>query len=159
MLIRTCSTRAACRRRRGSASSPRRPPACVSSPRATARSATCCLGFVPHDELLRLYDDAAVVVCSSYGEGLPLCVIEAMAHGRPVVATTVGGIPQLVEDGRTGYLVPPRDAPALRSALERVLADADLRRSMGRAGRERISRMCSWDVVTDATLAAYDFAA
>ncbi|MGI8421857.1 MAG: glycosyltransferase family 4 protein, partial [Gaiellaceae bacterium] len=117
------------------------------------------LGFVPHDELLRLYDGAAVVVCSSYGEGLPLCVIEAMAHGRPVVATTVGGIPQLVEDGTTGYLVPPRDAPALRSALERVLADADLRRSMGRAGRERIARMCSWDVVTDATLAAYDFAA
>jgi glycosyltransferase involved in cell wall biosynthesis len=113
------------------------------------------LGFVPHDELERLYDGAAVVVCSSYREGLPLCVIEAMAHGRPVVATAVGGIPQLVEDGRTGFLVPPGDVPALRDALERVLADPALRRRLGDAGRARIERLCSWDVVTDATLDAY----
>jgi glycosyltransferase involved in cell wall biosynthesis len=115
------------------------------------------LGFVPHDELERLYQRAAVVVCSSYREGLPLCVIEAMAFGRPVVATAVGGIPQLVEDGRTGFLVPPGDVPALREALERVLADPALRRRFGRAGRERITTLCSWDVVTDATIDAYDF--
>lgn len=112
-------------------------------------------GFVPHDELVRLYEQAAVVVCSSYGEGLPLCVIEAMAYGRPVVATTVGGIPQLVDDGKTGFLVPPGDAQALRAALERVLADRDARRRMGRAGRAKIARLCSWDRVTDATLEAY----
>lgn len=117
------------------------------------------LGFVPHDELERLYERAAVVVCSSYREGLPLCVIEAMAYGRPVVATAVGGIPQLVEDGRTGFLVPPGDAEALREALERVLADPALRRRLGSAGRERISKLCSWDVVTDATLEAYGLAA
>ena len=78
-----------------------------------------------------------------------------MAYGRPVVATAVGGIPQLVEDGRTGFLVPPGDAPALRDALERVLADPALRRRLGDAGRARVSKLCSWDVVTDATLAAY----
>ena len=113
------------------------------------------LGFVPHDELVRLYEKAAVVVCSSYGEGLPLCVIEAMAYGRPVVATTVGGIPQLVQDGRTGYLVPPGDAQALRDGIQKLLADPRLRRRFGEAGRDRIDKLCSWDRVTDQTLEAY----
>ncbi len=117
------------------------------------------LGFIPHDELERLYERAAVVVCSSYREGLPLCVIEAMAFGRPVVATAVGGIPQLVEDGETGFLVPPGDAVALRDALERMLADPELRHRLGEAGRERITKLCSWDVVTDATIDAYGFRA
>jgi glycosyltransferase involved in cell wall biosynthesis len=114
------------------------------------------LGFVAHDELERLYDRAAVVVLPSHREGLPLCVLEAMAHGRPVVATAVGGIPQLVEDGRTGFLVQPGDAEGLRAALERLLADAELRRTMGRAARVRVRRLCSWERVTDATLAAYE---
>jgi glycosyltransferase involved in cell wall biosynthesis len=113
------------------------------------------LGFVSHDELDRLYDRAAVVVLPSHREGLPICVLEAMAHGRPVVATTVGGIPQLVEDGRTGLLVEPGDAEGLRVALERLLSDAELRRRMGRAARVRVQRMCSWERVTDETLAAY----
>jgi glycosyltransferase involved in cell wall biosynthesis len=113
------------------------------------------LGFVPHDELERLYERAAVVVCSSYGEGLPLCVIEAMAHGRPVVATTVGGIPSLVADGETGFLVPPGDAASLRAALERVLGDRELRRRFGPAARMRIAEICSWERVTEATLDAY----
>jgi glycosyltransferase involved in cell wall biosynthesis len=113
------------------------------------------LGFVPHDELERLYARAAVVVCSSYGEGLPLCVIEAMAHGRPVVATTVGGIPSLVDDSRTGFLVPPGDALALRQRLELLLANPDLRRLAGEAGRAKIEVMCNWERVTDLTLDAY----
>jgi glycosyltransferase involved in cell wall biosynthesis len=113
------------------------------------------LGFVAHDELERLYDRAAVVVLPSYREGLPICVLEAMAHGRPVVATAVGGIPQLVEDGRTGLLVEPGDVVVLRAALERLLGDAELRRRMGRAARARVQRLCSWERVTDETLAAY----
>jgi glycosyltransferase involved in cell wall biosynthesis len=113
------------------------------------------LGFVPHDELERLYDRAAVVVLPSYREGLPLCVIEAMAHGRPVVATNVGGIPELVEDGVTGLLVEPGDVNGLRAAVERLLADPRLRRRMGRAGRERIIERCSLEAVTAATLDVY----
>jgi glycosyltransferase involved in cell wall biosynthesis len=113
------------------------------------------LGFVPHDELERLYARAAVVVLPSYREGLPLCVLEAMAHGRPVVASAVGGIPELVEDGVTGYLVEPGDVAGLRAALEKLLADPALRRRMGRAARERVAERCSWDRVTTATLDAY----
>ena len=63
---------------------------------------------------------------------------EAMAHGRPVVATAVGGLVDAVEDGVTGLLVPPRDAAALRAALERLLGDPELRRSLGAAARERV---------------------
>jgi glycosyltransferase involved in cell wall biosynthesis len=112
------------------------------------------LGFVAHDRLERLYDAAAVVVLPSHREGLPLAVLEAMAHGRPVVATRVGGIPELVEDGVTGYLVEPGDREGLRAALERLLADPALRRRMGAAARQAVRR-CSWETVTDETLAAY----
>jgi glycosyltransferase involved in cell wall biosynthesis len=113
------------------------------------------LGFVPHEELARLYARAAVVVLPSYREGLPLCVLEAMAHGRPVVASAVGGIPELVEEGVSGLLVPPGDVAALRAALERLLADPILRRRMGRAARRRVAELCARDGVADATLRAY----
>jgi glycosyltransferase involved in cell wall biosynthesis len=114
------------------------------------------LGFVPHDEVDRLYERAAVVVLPSYREGLPLCVLEAMAHGRPVVASAVGGIPELVEDGVTGFLVEPGDVAGLRAAIEKLLTDPALRRRLGRAARARVAERCSWDRVTAATVAAYE---
>jgi glycosyltransferase involved in cell wall biosynthesis len=60
-----------------------------------------------------------------------------------------------VVDGQTGLLVPPRDPAALRAALERLLADAELRSRLGVAGRDRVRRLLSWKTVTDATIAAY----
>jgi glycosyltransferase involved in cell wall biosynthesis len=116
------------------------------------------LGFVPHDELDRLYARAAVVACPSRREGFGVACLEAMAHARPVVATGVGGLLDLVVDGETGLVVPPRDPAALRAALERLLADGELRRRLGAAGRERARERFSWDVVTDATVAAYRMA-
>jgi len=113
------------------------------------------LGFVPHDELERLYGRAAVVACPSHREGYGVVCAEAMAYGRPVVASAVGGLLDLVEDGVTGILVPPRNAVALRSALRRVLEDATLRRRLGDAARERARERLSWEKVTDATVAAY----
>jgi glycosyltransferase involved in cell wall biosynthesis len=116
------------------------------------------LGFVPHDELHRLYARAAVVACPSRREGFGVACLEAMAHGRPVVATDVGGLRDLVVDGETGLVVPPRDPEALRSALERLLADRELRRRLGRAGRRRARERFSWPAVTEATLGAYRMA-
>jgi glycosyltransferase involved in cell wall biosynthesis len=114
------------------------------------------LGFVPHTELLGLYERAAVVACPSHREGYGVVCAEAMAHGRPVVASAVGGLLDLVVDGETGLLVPPGDVPALRAALERLLGDAELRRTLGRAAQTRARERLSWDAATNATLAAYD---
>jgi glycosyltransferase involved in cell wall biosynthesis len=81
-----------------------------------------------------------VLALPSWIEGLPLVVLEAMAHAKPVIATAVGGTPEAVLDDETGLLVAPRDVDALTRALERVLADGDLRRRLGRAGRARVGR-------------------
>jgi glycosyltransferase involved in cell wall biosynthesis len=115
-------------------------------------------GFVPHDELNRLYARAAVVACPSRREGFGVACLEAMAHGRPVVATSVGGLRDLVVDGETGLLVPPGDVNALRGALERLLGDADFRHALGAAARERARLRFSWDTVAEATVAAYKMA-
>ena len=114
------------------------------------------LGFVPHHALGPLYERAAVVAVPSHREGFGVVCAEAMAYGRPVVAGAVGGLLDLVADGETGLLVPPRDVPALRRALERLLSDRGLRQRMGEAGRERVRTRFAWPAVTDATIAAYE---
>jgi glycosyltransferase involved in cell wall biosynthesis len=113
------------------------------------------IGFVGPDEVSKLYGRAAVVVVVSSAEGLPNVVLEAMAHGKTVIATPVGGIPTVIEDGKTGLLVPVRDTAALSAAIERALGDPELRRRLGRAARKRVEGYCSWNRVTDATLAVY----
>jgi glycosyltransferase involved in cell wall biosynthesis len=114
------------------------------------------LGFVPHHELPPLYERAAVVAVPSHREGFGVACAEAMAAGRPVVASAVGGLLDLVVDGETGLLVPPGNVGALRAALERLLDDVELRRRMGEAGRERIREHFTWPAVTDLTIQAYE---
>ncbi len=86
-------------------------------------------------DILRAAD---VMVLPSRAEGLPLAVLEAMACGKPVVATPVGGVPEAVLDGVTGFLVPPDDPDALARGLLRLFRDPGLARRMGEAGRRRI---------------------
>jgi glycosyltransferase involved in cell wall biosynthesis len=114
------------------------------------------LGFLPHHELERLYDRATVIVLSSRQDGLPVCLLEAMAHGRAVVATAVGGIPELIENEVTGILVQPGDAAGLRAAIERLLGDSELRRRLGEAARARVQHLCAWEHVIASTLEAYE---
>jgi glycosyltransferase involved in cell wall biosynthesis len=71
------------------------------------------------------------------------------------VATSVGGLVDAVEDGSTGLLVPPRDPAALRAAVERLLADPELRRRLGAAARDRARERFSWEAATNATIDAY----
>jgi len=95
-------------------------------------------GFVPPRELGSWYERAAVVVVPSRREGYGMVAREAMAYARPVVATPVGGLVDVVEDDVTGLLVPPGDPAALRAALERLLVDAGLRARLGAAARARV---------------------
>jgi glycosyltransferase involved in cell wall biosynthesis len=113
-------------------------------------------GFVPPSQLGLYYERAAIVVCPSRREGYGVVAREAMAYGRPVVATSVGGLVDAVEDGVTGFLVPPGDPAALRSALERLLGHAQRRRRLGEAAREKARSELSWDAATRETIAAYD---
>jgi glycosyltransferase involved in cell wall biosynthesis len=80
---------------------------------------------------------AAISVAPSLSEGLSNVVLESMATGVPVVATRVGGTPEMLEDGVTGLLVPPCDAPMLAAAIGRLLGDPAMARRMGDAGRAR----------------------
>jgi glycosyltransferase involved in cell wall biosynthesis len=114
------------------------------------------LGFVSPAELAAHIDRAAAVVCPSRREGYGVFARQAMAHARPVVATAVGGLAEAVVDGESGVLVPPGDTTALRSALEQILADADLRRRLGAAARERVCERFSREVAARATLAVYE---
>ena len=103
------------------------------------------VGFVPPGELGPYYERASVVVVPSRREGYGVVAREAMAHGRPVVATAVGGLVDAVEDGVTGVVVAPREPRALRQALERLLADGALRARLGAEARRRASECFSLD--------------
>ena len=114
------------------------------------------LGFVPPADLPGYLDRAAVVACPSRREGYGVVARQAMAHARPVVATAVGGLAEAIVDGESGLLVPPGDVQALRAALERLLADGELRSRLGSAARERVRERYSREVAAKATLAAYE---
>lgn len=97
-----------------------------------------------------------VVVLPSWIEGLPLVALEAMAHGKPVVATPVGGTPEAVVDGETGLLVPPRDPGGLAAAIESLLADPDRARRLGEAGYRRVRERFSHEAMVARVLEVYD---
>ena len=87
-------------------------------------------------DVAELLAGADVFVCSSHSEGMPVSILEAMAAGLPVVASSVGGVPEVIDDGHTGVLVSPGAVPAFADALARLIGDRALRERMGRAGRE-----------------------
>jgi glycosyltransferase involved in cell wall biosynthesis len=87
-------------------------------------------------EVAALLDDSIALALSSESEGLPRVIMEAFARGRAVVATSVGGIPDIVEPDRNGFLVHRGDAPALADALVRILGDRELAERLGRGARE-----------------------
>jgi glycosyltransferase involved in cell wall biosynthesis len=97
-----------------------------------------------------------VFVSSSLWEGMPNAILEAMAAGLPVVATAVGGTPEVVEDGVTGLLVPPGDPKALAEAIACLLQDIDLRQQMGQAGRGRVTQHFSIERMVERTQTLYE---
>jgi glycosyltransferase involved in cell wall biosynthesis len=106
------------------------------------------LGVIPRPELLGRLSRASLVVVPSYMESCPYSLIEAMALGKPVVASSVPGIQDMVSDGESALLVPPGNPKALASAMQRILDDPSLGRKLGSAAAEQatqrfsLARMC-----------------
>ncbi len=111
------------------------------------------LGYLP--DAGRFCGDFDVQAVPSVAEPFGLVTLEALARGRPVVATATGGTPEIVRHGREGYLVPAGDAWALAARLDDLLADAPLRRAFGVRGRERVRRHFSLDLMLDRTEEVY----
>jgi glycosyltransferase involved in cell wall biosynthesis len=113
--------------------------------------------FAGHrDDAAQRLGELDLFVLPSWTEGLPLVVLEAMARRRAVVATPVGGTPEVVADGETGVLVPPRDPEALAAAIRELLADPERRRRMGEAGYRRAAERFSAEAMTRRVLEIYD---
>jgi len=116
-----------------------------------------CFAGKRQPELLRYYYSAAdVVVTTPWYEPFGLTPLEAMACGRPVIGSAVGGITFTIKNGETGLLVPPRDPEALAASLQRLLGQPELCRRMGVAARKRVEREFSWPIVAMRTGALYD---
>jgi glycosyltransferase involved in cell wall biosynthesis len=111
--------------------------------------------MLPVPEVVQLMSHAAAFVCPSIYEPFGLINLEAMGCGTPVVASRVGGIPEVVVDGETGWLVEPGDPAALARALRRALEDGERGRRMGAAGRRRVEQHFSWDRIAERTMAVY----
>ncbi len=92
------------------------------------------------EDIPDILSESDIFCLASLWEGLPTCVMEAMSSGLPVVATTVGGVPELVRDGETGLLVPPRNPKALAEALTRLLDSPHMRKAFGETGQSIIKR-------------------
>ncbi len=106
------------------------------------------MGFIQDERMLAsAYREAAMLVLPSEYEAFGLVLLESMAQGRPVVSTSVGGIPEVVEDGKSGLLVPPRDAPALARAIRTLLVDTALAGRMGEFGRTVTVPKYTWEGV------------
>ena len=111
------------------------------------------LGVV--DDMPRIYSSLDMVVMPSLDEGLPLVLLEALAAGKPVVATKVGGIPGLIIEGRTGLLVEPKDARALRDAVLRLMSDEALRKRISEDGKKMVRQEYSAHIMARNYLNAY----
>lgn len=105
------------------------------------------VGFEAEAEVRARLAETDVFVLPSFAEGVPVSLMEAMASGVPVVTTAIAGVGELVEDGVSGFLVPPGDAASLTERLERLVADPALRQRFGDAGRAKVA--ASFDIATE----------
>jgi len=103
-------------------------------------------GWLEENDKEALLREAAIFVLPSTSEGLPMAVLEAMAWARAIVATAVGGVPDVLTDGSDGLVVPPGDPEELAAALAKLATDADLRERLGHAARERARRLNAEEV-------------
>ena len=109
------------------------------------------LGWKPNNELQTRFHEASVFVLPSLNDSFPMVILEAMASGLPVVSTTAGGIPGMIDEGRTGYMVAPGDGRALAERIEYLLAHPDEAWTMGAQGRLKVEHHLTWSRQTRKT--------
>ncbi len=112
--------------------------------------------MLPKDQIIQMYSHAAVFACPSVYEPFGIINLEAMACETAVVATEVGGIPEVVEHGRTGILVEPGNSGQLLNAIVELLNSPETAREMGLAGRARVEKHFSWDAIARQTMELYE---
>jgi glycosyltransferase involved in cell wall biosynthesis len=113
-------------------------------------------GSQDNHQLPAFYADADIVAIPSLKEATSIAGLEAMASGRAVVATNVGGLPEIIGDEVTGLLVPPRDPEALSLAIIRLIASRELRQQLGQAARLRVETEFTWEHAVRQTTQAYE---
>jgi len=111
-------------------------------------------GRVDNERMAALYQTADVMLTSSLADNMPISILEALASGVPVVSTRVGGVPYLVEDGKTALLVPPGDETVMAAAVLKILTDADLAGRLAAAGMKQVQGY-AWPNVRDRLVGVY----
>lgn len=113
------------------------------------------LGALPYEETLREVGNSDFLILPSQTEGIPRVILEAFAFEKAVIASNIGGIPEVVKDGETGILVEYGDVEALANAILRLSADRSLREKLGENGRNFLSKLPSWEQITGKILDMY----
>lgn len=125
--------------------------------RHNMRKAVIFTGHITNEELRQLYCAARVVVVPSiWEEPCSGAILEAMASGKPVIATTVGGNPEMVTHGKSGLLVPPSDVGSLSKAMANILLDQERAYSLGLEGRKRVVSDFSWEAIAKRMISIYE---
>jgi glycosyltransferase involved in cell wall biosynthesis len=111
-------------------------------------------GFIPHGEIVRYYQQCNIFVYTTLGEPFGKSIIEAMACGKPVITSNIGGPAEIVEDGKTGFLVPPTKPHIIAEKIHFLLTDVSKRRQMGEAAR-KVAENYSWEKVAELSHRVY----
>lgn len=113
------------------------------------------LGYFPDEALPDLYRAADIFVFPSIYENLPFAMLEAMASGLPVITTTVGGIPEVIQNGKNGFMIEPYNSAALAERILYLIESPKVAYEMGLSGRETVERKFSWEGITSQVLQVY----
>ena len=120
------------------------------------RAFVTLLGDIPHAEIQRYYQIADIVVLPSLMEATSLSGLEAMSCGKALLGTNVGGIPEIIEDGRNGRLIRPENSEEIADTIVDMLRDRERLNEMGQYGRDLAVERFSWNQVANKTLAIYE---
>ena len=113
-------------------------------------------GYVPKEDLKHFYAAADFFVLPSLAEGLPLVVLEALATGTPIIASKVAGIPDIIQEGYNGLIVPPKDVELLAVAIQKLAYTPDIQKKMGAHARQTVNQEFSWKSIAKEVLRVYE---